>query len=358
MLFSHQLLEEKCEYQFYFQYNIIISTLVSPYSTYIFLFVFIFSFHYKNDLYYKLATCPSFIHPLLLFRKRILFANSYQTDFMVPTNTAAFLHPNNTIETHRVLWWYDSKHNADFCLSSSIDDNDKNNNRGNATSFVNSIQNCLGRKEEPLLKAIFQTDQTYSYCDIYATNKQKEEKELTKISSTQHTQRLEKMSKTLDSLGWTKYFFDMRSKLPLTIQLKKNKSASICCRDVDSIGADSESKNITRNLNDLINHKLKTMSIKNTEHENEGGDHINNAESEIGGERVVSRHGCYLSSKEIAQTLCVPYGDCKFSLLPMAHRMLCAATRDKFTCLMFRRGRPVCLDICDEIVTQISLHDK
>lgn len=358
MLLSHQLLEEKCEYQFYFQYNIITSTLVSPYSTYIFLFVFIFSFHYKNDLYYKLATCPSFIHPLSLFRTRILFANSYQTDFLVPTNTSAFLHPNNTIETHRVLWWFDSKHNADFCLSSSIDDNDDNNNRGNATSFVNSIQNCLGRKEEPLLKAIFQTDQTYSYCDIYATNKQKEEKELSKISSTQHTQRLEKMSKTLDSLGWTKYFFDMRSKLPLTIQLRKNKNASICCRDVDSIGPDNESKNITHNLNDLINHKLKTMSIKNTEHENEGGDHINNTESEIGGERVVSRHGCYLSSKEIAQTLCVPYSDCKFSLLPMAHRMLCAATRDKVTCLMFRGGRPACLDICDEIVTQISLHDK
>jgi hypothetical protein len=38
-----------------------------------------------------MCTCPTFLNPLASFRKRIAYANAYQTDFVVPTQTAAFL---------------------------------------------------------------------------------------------------------------------------------------------------------------------------------------------------------------------------------------------------------------------------
>jgi pimeloyl-ACP methyl ester carboxylesterase len=57
-------------------------------------------FRYTNVIE-NLATDPIFVAPLQRFRKRIAYANAYQTDFQVPTATAAFLSSTNS--AHRRL---------------------------------------------------------------------------------------------------------------------------------------------------------------------------------------------------------------------------------------------------------------
>jgi pimeloyl-ACP methyl ester carboxylesterase len=54
-----------------------------------------------TDAIQNLATDPVFVLPLQRFRKRIAYANAYQTDFQVPTATAAFLSQTNS--AHRRL---------------------------------------------------------------------------------------------------------------------------------------------------------------------------------------------------------------------------------------------------------------
>jgi hypothetical protein len=53
-----------------------------------------------SDLIYTMCTCPTYLDPLRSFRKRIAYANAYKTDFVVPTNTAAFLNPDSTYPHH------------------------------------------------------------------------------------------------------------------------------------------------------------------------------------------------------------------------------------------------------------------
>jgi hypothetical protein len=53
-----------------------------------------------SDLIKTMCTCPSYLEPLRSFRKRIAYANAYKTDFVVPTNTAAFLNPESTYPHH------------------------------------------------------------------------------------------------------------------------------------------------------------------------------------------------------------------------------------------------------------------
>ena len=47
--------------------------------------------HTATDLIYKMSVEDKFIRPLLAFRKRIAYINSFGSDFQVPTATAAFL---------------------------------------------------------------------------------------------------------------------------------------------------------------------------------------------------------------------------------------------------------------------------
>ena len=53
-----------------------------------------------TDLIRTMCTCPSYLKPLGSFAKRIAYANAYHTDFVVPTNTAAFLNADSTYPHH------------------------------------------------------------------------------------------------------------------------------------------------------------------------------------------------------------------------------------------------------------------
>jgi len=55
----------------------------------------------SNDLIFEMGTnYKTFLEPLSAFRKRILYANAFCTDFQVPTNTAAFLCTHSSYQHH------------------------------------------------------------------------------------------------------------------------------------------------------------------------------------------------------------------------------------------------------------------
>lgn len=119
-----------------------------------------------TDLIYKMAVEDRFIQPLLAFRKRIAYINSFGSDFQVPTATAAFLDEESDYP-HFVL---------DITEVST------------SSSFIT---------------AMVQTETNYDV--ISTTNKEWYENKSSHLI----------MSNKLDALGWTKVFIDTRDKIPL-----------------------------------------------------------------------------------------------------------------------------------------------
>ena len=128
-----------------------------------------------NTLLWDMATSPKYLEPLGFFRKRIAYANAFQTDFPVPTETATFLHSMSQYPHHKISKHHDNK------IISSFKTEKKNNT------------NIFSCSEERSAKDKIMAD-------------------------------LEIMSRSLDSLGWTKTFVDLRSEIPLSINLSKVKS--------------------------------------------------------------------------------------------------------------------------------------
>jgi hypothetical protein len=125
-----------------------------------------------NDLVKNMATSSYFLRPLSLFRKRIAYANAYSTDFVVPTRTAAFLHPQSD-SLHRF-----GDHNDDI--------------------------HSLFYRDNKMIIASLYTDKQHT-SRVY--------------SQTEADDELVEMSKCLDSLGWKKVFVDMRDEIPIGMTL-------------------------------------------------------------------------------------------------------------------------------------------
>jgi hypothetical protein len=121
-----------------------------------------------------MATSPYFLEPLSLFRRRILYANAFSTDFVVPTGTAAFIHPRSS-SIHRF---------------GDQDDQQSRFYRGNR-----------------MIIATLYTEKQLQYLQTITTTGEKCDDELVE------------MSKCLDALGWKKVFVDMRDEIPISIPL-------------------------------------------------------------------------------------------------------------------------------------------
>jgi hypothetical protein len=134
-----------------------------------------------------------YLSPLRNFRRRIAYANVYGTDFQVPTVTAAFLNERSGVG-HFVV--------ASREVSST------GHGRGGVKQGANS-SNESGQEQESLpsfIVAVVRTEEqaqrqspsNSGCCD--ATAKPSDE--------------LLQMSQSMDALGWTKVFIDVRDRIP------------------------------------------------------------------------------------------------------------------------------------------------
>ena len=142
-----------------------------------------------NDVLKTMATSPTFVKPLGIFRKRIAYANAYGTDFPVPAHTAAFLSESSEYPHH------------------FLDDGD--------------TQDRLVVDDNGLVIATLHTPPL---------------PEDTKLPHDDMDD-LVLMSTALDSLGWKKVFIDVRKEIPRIplppIRLRRSSAT-------DSSSSDSE----------------------------------------------------------------------------------------------------------------------
>lgn len=131
-----------------------------------------------------------FLKPLQKFKKRVLYANTFLTDFQVPTKTAAFLGGSYP---HQLV------------LSSSSNDDGDVSSRGSTTTPV--------MKKHPFIVAIFET------------KKLAEGEE--DIIDMKNGDEISQICTSLDSLGWTKVFVDVRQFIPFpSLSLPFTRSSS------------------------------------------------------------------------------------------------------------------------------------
>lgn len=135
------------------------------------------------------------------FRKRVAYANAFGTDFVVPTQTAAFL-DEDSHSLHYFDEYFDE--NIDEMIVDDIKQEigataaSEGSNKTNR-SFKPSLAEELG-----LVIATFHTKQG-SFKDT-----------ATGVSSMKD---LTVMSSSLDGLGWTKVFVDIRREIPLALSI-------------------------------------------------------------------------------------------------------------------------------------------
>lgn len=123
-----------------------------------------------------------YLGPLRNFQRRIAYANAYRTDFQVPTETAAFLNADSNV-VHTVIACRDVV-NAD-------DEGKRDREDKHVPPFVVAV---VMTEQQP-----FHPDKTESISVEELTPKEE----------------LLQMSQSLDALGWTKVFIDVRSRIPL-----------------------------------------------------------------------------------------------------------------------------------------------
>lgn len=154
-------------------------------------------FRIESNLLKTMCTCPTFLHPLASFEKRIAYANAYQTDFVVPTQTAAFLNPESS-HPH----YFES-----------------------------------GR--DGMIVATFRTETVKGR--IKKTLPQDDNEP---FSADSHSEDLLQMSNALDKLGWKKVIVDVRSQLPrIKHPLNLVRKISLLSSSFDSTDSDNVVKN-------------------------------------------------------------------------------------------------------------------
>jgi len=156
--------------------------------------------HYSfrlNDLIKTMCTCPTYLEPLALFKKRIAYANAYHTDFVVPTRTAAFLNKDSTYP-HYI---------SD--IAPSAKDNAMNSNNGEADAIKNDlIVATLHTPRRERKKANSTVGRTSCITENSGVRDKYD------YDRPTNTDELLEMSTALDELGWKKVFVDIRSTLP------------------------------------------------------------------------------------------------------------------------------------------------
>jgi hypothetical protein len=150
------------------------------------------------DLIERLCLDEDYLEPLRRFQKRRVYANAFGTDACVPTATAAFLADMDS--SHTVV--------------SRTDTNDTTNTNTNTNTnpcypTVRLTTPRSSQRQEP---------PSPPAGDNNNNNSQQQQEDITTTMKEQQPQKntttLESQARSLDALGWTKIFVDVRSHIP------------------------------------------------------------------------------------------------------------------------------------------------
>jgi len=251
----------------------------------------------------KMCLQEKYLSPLRNFRQRVAYANAYCTDFQVPTSTAAFLSSTSGVAHHVVAFRSktdgDTNHReGDGSESSTImcKDGEVEGGEVGVPSFIVAV--CETKKEESPLSSVITSDTTQDD-DLHI------------------------MSQSLDKLGWTKVFIDVRKGLPV--------SGITPPTWLRSISSGSTLDNLIRERR-----RLQFRSLTN-DHNSER----NNDETKMAAE-------CILTSQELAQST---YSD---SInVPLGHSVMVANSKTERYAQFNKAGQPVMDKLARDLIRDI-----
>jgi len=165
---------------------------------------------------HNMCTSEKYLSPLRNFRQRIAYANVYGTDFQVPTLTAAFLNEKSGVG-HFVVGSRD--------LNSATGDGSIEEKKEEDTTSDGEVAAVAHKRELSEHVEDTTTDEKKDkdafppfIVAVVRTEKQTQPQSPTKahyIDDATADDELLQMSQSLDALGWTKVFIDVRDRIPV-----------------------------------------------------------------------------------------------------------------------------------------------
>jgi hypothetical protein len=161
----------------------------------------------QSQIVEQLAMDPKYLNPLQRFQRRIAYANSFGTDFQVPTATAGFLSPDSA-----------SPH-----------------------TIIQSPSSPAASSSESFIVLTAQTPAVERPASVSTTTARSDK------------DKMQSMVENLDELGWTKVFCDVRESLPAIplplFQSPEPENLLVSTRDV---AADTERVATSKELHALL----------------------------------------------------------------------------------------------------------
>jgi len=167
---------------------------------------------------HNMCTSEKYLSPLRNFRQRIAYANVYGTDFQVPTLTAAFLNEKSGVG-HFVVG------SRDLNSSSGATTGDESIEEKKEEDVSDGDEVAVGAHKRELSEhgedaTTDKKNDTFPpfIVAVVRTEKQTQPQSPTKahyIDDATADDELLQMSQSLDALGWTKVFIDVRDRIPV-----------------------------------------------------------------------------------------------------------------------------------------------
>ncbi|KAL7545444.1 hypothetical protein ACHAWF_008791 [Thalassiosira exigua] len=259
-----------------------------------------------------------YLSPLRNFRTRVAYANAYGTDFQVPTGTAAFLNDKSGVG-HFVVASRDISPRPD---KGSEEKGEPSNNGDDNTGEE--------RREEvpPFIVAVVRTE------------RQSQPQSPTKPDGDgRYPDELLRMSQSLDALGWTKVFVDVRDRIPVPGLAKPGWLQPRC-----------------GSLDDLIRERrgltFASLSPPSGDEDGAGGESAQStADGATGPSPPAEASGgeCILTSQELAQSTYA--GDTLH--FPLGHTVMVANSKNEKYSQLNSQGRPVMDKLAEDLVDSV-----
>lgn len=243
-----------------------------------------------------------FLVPLRNFRQRIAYANAYGTDFQVPCQTAAFLNDKSGV--------------GQFVVEARCMRNDEDGSEAKPDDDAMRKHSREGGYDpaKPFVVAVLRTEQQ--------NQPQPPAHETGDIASDELLQ----MSQSLDALGWTKVFVDMRDSIPVP---GLRKPAFMCPNSLD----------------DLIKQRQEND-------DSVGEDNHDDANDKSRDNKTTKRDNCpILTSQDLYRS--TAHADT--INIPLGHTVMIANSKSEAYKQIHLQGRPVmdklAHDIVDDVLT-------
>jgi len=283
-----------------------------------------------SELIKTMCTSPAYLIPLGCFRKRIAYANAYQTDFVVPMQTAAFLNADSTYPHHLTPACEGAEEEAQ--RDEMDTETNRRNSKGNSNCRKerrNEYQSTSNSHGNKMVVATLHTPQGGGLLDVAKDEDAKTTKRSFlrgRSQASDHRKEMLEMSNSMDRLGWKKVIVDLREQMPVSFRLPRIPSLMKRSTGNDSSIAQESSMNSDSSYS---GEESASTSIYSS---------IHSADNNV------------VESRDVASAYSTPEDVIAF---PLGHNTMVAVEKSIYTSRVFKGGRPLMDNLAKELLEEI-----